>query len=126
MKYALIVMSSPYNEETSITAYLFAKHVIKMNHKLYSVFFFANGALHTNMKDISTNMSCNLTSKWNKLSIKFGTKLYICINSALKMGLISHKNDQNDFFSKIGLHFKLVGLGVLVKNMQKCDRVLQL
>lgn len=127
MKYSILITSSPYSCENSISAFLFSKALIERKHQLVSVFFYSEGVFNAN-KTADINNDCTiLTESWKRLSVDFNIKLYICIEAAFQRGMILKKNLKREkvFKEMINSEFKLVGLLTFVKSVELCDRILQ-
>lgn len=127
MKYAIIIMSSFYSTQNSISALLFARALIKRKHQLISVFFYSDGVFNANKKNITEDNEINLIHSWKRLSVDFNIRICVCVKSAFQRGLIFRedfkkvKNSQELLDSK----FKLSGLLVFAEITQQCDRILQ-
>lgn len=125
--YTILVTGSSYGVQNASTAFLFCKSLVKTKHKLYSVFFYCDGVLNANSMNTPAIDEFDLTKAWQKLSIQYNVKLYVCISAALRRGVIDDKKIFNKNIEKgnLAYSFKLSGLTELAHSIKKCDRLIQ-
>lgn len=127
MKFILLVTGPAYGNQKSISAWLFAKKLIKKGHTLVSVFFHLEGVLNANMLNTIVNDNINLTDKWSSIKKKYKVNLNLCVSASLKRGIVSKEESKNFSHPSFNLEkrFKLVSLSVMSRDLLKCDRLVQ-
>ncbi|NIG99322.1 MAG: sulfurtransferase complex subunit TusD [Buchnera aphidicola (Periphyllus acericola)] len=128
MIYTIIVKSSFFSKENSISALLFSKALImKKKHFIKSIFFISDGVLNMNRFLSFTINELNLKKKWINFSKKNKVRLNVCFSAALRRGIINIKKKINyeNFEGNLGIFFKISSLEKLSRDIQKSDRVIQ-
>ncbi|CAL4324233.1 Sulfurtransferase TusD [Buchnera aphidicola (Periphyllus testudinaceus)] len=128
MIYTIIVKSSAYGKENSISALLFSRALIlKNSHFIKSVFFISNGVLNAN-KFLSPDVhEYDIRKKWRIFSLKNKVRLNVCFSAALRRGIIGVKEtcNQKILEGNLDIFFKISSLEKLSRDIQKSDRVIQ-
>ena len=125
MNYTLNILSAPYSNQSSDTAYQFAKAVPARGHSIYRVFLFGEGVYNANHLTCSPQDETNKFQRWSDLAHEFDIDLVVCVASALKRGILdqteSTRADLNQY-STIP-PFDISGLGQLYDAIAHSDRV---
>ncbi|WP_187306302.1 sulfurtransferase complex subunit TusD [Buchnera aphidicola] len=127
MKYTVLVTGPVYGTQNASTAFLFCQSLIKMNHALYSVFFYCDGVLNGNDFTEPATDEFNLVKGWQELFKNYNVQLHVCVGAALRRGVINYQNKSNLKIKKKNLacFFQLSGLVELGYSIQLCDRIVQ-
>ncbi|WP_422667572.1 sulfurtransferase complex subunit TusD [Buchnera aphidicola] len=127
MSYTILVTGSAYGTQNASSAFLFCKSIIKLNHILYSIFFYCDGVYNSNRMIQPAVDEFNLMQAWKMLNKKYNIKLYVCISSALRRGIIEDKKNSGLDIEKgnIDTSFQVSGLIELADSIQKSDRTIQ-
>ncbi|KEY91433.1 sulfurtransferase TusD [Candidatus Photodesmus blepharus] len=127
LTYTLLVNSPPYGSQSSRSAYLFAKALIRKRYILRDVFFYQDGVLNGSSLTFPANDEFDVVSAWQTLSVKHGVKLRICVAAALRRGVVSAHEARRKRQSEGNLaeHFDQTGLGSLSEAMLTQDRIIQ-
>ncbi|NIH41123.1 MAG: sulfurtransferase complex subunit TusD [Buchnera aphidicola (Periphyllus aceris)] len=128
MIYTIIIRSSFFSKENSISALLFSKAlIIKKKHFIKSIFFINDGVLNmSNFMSFTIN-EFNIKKKWINFSKKNKVRLNVCFSAALRRGIINmkKKNNKKNFIGHLEFFFKISSLEKLSRDIQKSDRVIQ-
>lgn len=114
MKFGILILSGPYNYQSSDTAYLFIQTALKKGHKVLGVFFYHNGVQNANRFMQVPKDERNIASRWEEVGNR-GVPIYICIAAAQKRGIhqgLLIKNSQ------------ITGLGDLMMLADECDQLI--
>ncbi|BGI51589.1 MAG: sulfurtransferase complex subunit TusD [Buchnera aphidicola (Ceratovacuna japonica)] len=127
MKYTILVTSSFYETQSSISSFLFVKNLILKKHIIKSIFFYSNGVYNSNIISHPYNNRANLLKYWKKLHHKFDIKLKICIGSSFKRGIITEDLSYNKGIctKNIDSSFKISSFSELAKDIISSDRLVQ-
>lgn len=125
MIFSITVYSAPMSDQSSITALNFAKALLALEHQLYRVFFYHDGVQHASGLAIAESTGLNLSEQWQQLANGHNIDLVVCVNSALKRGIIdqTEANRQGKEQYNLQANFHLSGLGQLLDAIEKSDRV---
>ncbi len=127
LSYTLVVNGSVYGSQSARSAYAFACALLNRGHRLASVFFYQEGVSNASKLVIPANDEFDLTSAWQQLAHKHGTRLETCVAAALRRGIIgheeaiAHKRDEHNLADG----FAQSGLGSLAEALLTRDRVVQ-
>jgi tRNA 2-thiouridine synthesizing protein D len=125
MKYSLLVLGSPYSDQSVGTALRFAKAALNKGHQLYRVFFYHNGVNCGNQLITPPQDEINLPAQWAELARQHDIDLVVCVASALRRGVLD--NNEARRHEKPGGNlaegFEISGLGQLVEASIVSDRV---
>ncbi|MXP67872.1 sulfurtransferase complex subunit TusD [Pantoea sp. Aalb] len=127
MRYTLLVTGSAYGTQNSSSALLFARTLLKLEHKLESIFFYRDGVLNGNRFIFPATDEVDIVRGWQQLYEENGVILNICIAAALRRGVINSQEALHLNFNDSNLQFgfKLTGLRTLAKAILNCDRLVQ-
>lgn len=122
---AIIVLSHPISQQSSLSAYRFTEAALASGHQIYQVFFYADGASHGNALSLVPQDETDVNKLWQSLAQQHHVPLVICSGSALRRGVL----DETEAVRKQLLNepllagFSLKGLGELAKAYRHSDRV---
>lgn len=127
LTYCLIVTSSPYENQNSMTALNFAYALVKIGYILKIVFFYKEGVYNGNSYVKRNKEKFNILDKWKKLKTKTNCSLYVCSSSAEECGIFSEISAKKCEKRNVNLDkdFKLTSLMTLSKSIILCDRIMQ-
>ncbi|MDR9830739.1 sulfurtransferase complex subunit TusD [Vibrio sp. FNV 38] len=127
LTYTLVVNSGAYGTQSSRSAYLFAKSLLKQGHTLVSVFFYQDGVYNGSSLTLPANDEFDLIKAWQEMALEHGVRLETCIAAALRRGIVSDSEAQLHGLSQQNLatQFTQAGLGSLAEAMLTQDRVVQ-
>ena len=119
MKYLLVINKASYNSQRIISSLLFAEALLKKNHIIDKVFFYADATTIANKNIYFSSDETNILDKWTKLSKSYNFELHLCHTAASKRGIVESDDDcwNNNFI--------LSGLSVMSESLLKVDRVVQ-
>ncbi len=125
-KLVIQVNRPAYGSSNSFQALSFAKAAIEQGHQILSVFFYKDGVLSTNHLNSPASDEFNLTLAWQEFGIANQVPLVNCVSAALRRGIISETEANENQQSHWNLEppFIMGGLGELVTNIEKADRVI--
>lgn len=125
MKFSLLVLGSPYSDQSVSTALRFAKAAINNGHSLYRVFFYHDGVNSGNRLITPPQDESNLPQQWAELAANNNIDLVVCVASALRRGVLD--DNEAERYEKEGGNlsdgFEISGLGQLVEASIVSDRV---
>ena len=125
MKFSIVIQSSPFSQQSTATAYRFAKSLLEQGHELYRVFFYADAVMTANSLIATPQDEQNLSQAWLELGQEHNLDLVVCIAAAVKRGVINEgeaKRYEKDA-SNLQQGFELSGLGQLAEAIAVSDRV---
>ncbi|CAL4324148.1 sulfurtransferase complex subunit TusD [Buchnera aphidicola] len=128
MIYTVIITSSVYSVENSISALLFSRALIMRRiHFIKNIFFYCDGALHANKFLFFNKKDIDIRRKWIIFSLKNKIKLHVCYSSLLKQGIIDFKKffRKNTSVGNLDIFFRISSLEKLSRDIQKSDRVIK-
>ncbi|WP_343190272.1 sulfurtransferase complex subunit TusD [Buchnera aphidicola (Mollitrichosiphum nigrofasciatum)] len=128
MRYLILINGPPYGTQNAYTGFLFAKSVLKLHHKLDSIFFYCDGVLNANFMINPANDEFNIVNGWINLNNIYNISLNVCFSAAMRRGVVKNITNNVQYKKFIGnLHhcFKLTSLIKLGESLQKCDRCIQ-
>ncbi|CAL4043909.1 Sulfurtransferase TusD [Buchnera aphidicola (Anoecia corni)] len=126
--YTVMVTSSIYSSQNSISSFIFSRTVLNLGHSIYSVFFYGdgifNGVTTSNMKNVHY---INIEEEWKKIHDLHNVKLYLCINSLIQRGVVTKNADLGKEKNKknISKAFSIVGFSRFLKSVKKSNRFMQ-
>jgi tRNA 2-thiouridine synthesizing protein D len=126
MLFSLVVLSAPYSNQSSMTAFEFAKAVLSEGHKIHRVFFYGDGIHNATSLSAPPQDEINLPIEWKKLSEKENLDLVVCIAAALRRGILN--SDEAKRYGKPSANlldkFEISGLGQLLEAAVVSDRLI--
>lgn len=124
--FTVVVNSGPMSHSATC-AFNFAKAIIEQGQRLSQVFFYKDGVYCSSSLLTPMTDELNLYLQWSLLAQEHKVPLNVCIASALRRGIITDKEAQNNNHSNYNLAepFHLVGLGQLVKDFDSSHQIIQ-
>lgn len=121
-----LAIYAPPSSESSLSAFHFAKAVIKQGHDIYRVFFYHEGVHHGSALAQTPQDEFDLTQAWSELKQQVDCELCICIAASVKRGIFTQEEAKRyeQKIASIDKHFNLVGLGDLIDATEQSDRLL--
>ncbi|MFP3019387.1 MAG: sulfurtransferase complex subunit TusD [Arsenophonus sp.] len=127
LTYCILVTKPLYGTQQATNAWKFANALILEEHILKVVFFYQEGVYNANKLISPASDEFNLLIGWKVLAQKTGSKLHICVTSALRRGIIDKVEAKNNELpcSNLDEDFVLSGLASLAEAILICDRTVQ-
>ncbi|VFP81634.1 sulfurtransferase complex subunit TusD [Buchnera aphidicola] len=127
MNFILFVSGPPYGTQNSITAFLFVKSILFLNHHIKKIFFYASGVYNANAMISPPINEFNILKGWLNLKKKYNLKLCICPGSAYRRGILLDKSIiKPKYIQEIySSSFNLTSLNELSYSINNCDRIIQ-
>ena len=127
MKYSIQINSSPYQSNSSETAYQFIKSALEMGHEILRVFFYQEGIYHAFRYATSPDDEVQVIARWSALAQEYDLDLVVCISAAQRRGLLdaSEAKRQGKLDNDIAGGFRIAGLGQWVDATLKADRFIE-
>lgn len=125
MKYALLVMSSPFSGHGAMTAARFARSVLARGHSISRVFFLDSGTTNGASAPVMPQDEKDQLQQWVALAEQHQVELILCIASALRYGMLDDTEASRYDRPAATIHpaFTLSGLGQLVDAGAGADRL---
>lgn len=126
MKFSILVLGSPYSNQSVTTALRFAKAVVASEHSLYRVFFYHDAVQCGNALVTPPQDDIDIPAQWQQIVASVDTELVICIASALKRGVLDATEAERyeKSASNLADGFIISGLGQMVDATIHSDRVI--
>ena len=125
MQLSLLILGSPYSNQSVSTALRFARACIDEGHTLYRIFFYHDGVLSGSDLSTPPQDEENIPAAWQDIATQSGAEIIVCIASALKRGILdsteAHRYEKPSHNLAAG--FEISGLGQLVDAAVHSDRV---
>ncbi|PSV30518.1 sulfurtransferase complex subunit TusD [Photobacterium sp. GB-72] len=127
LTYAIVVNGPAYGNQTSRSAYQFARALIEEGHVLQRVFFYQDGVLNGSALTAPASDEFDLVAAWQALAKMHNVELQTCVAAALRRGIVSEQEAEQNQLSAVNLAdgFEQVGLGGLAEVLLTADRVIQ-
>ena len=127
MRYTLLVTGPPYGTQNASSALLFTRALMKVGHRLESIFFYHEGVLNANQLSTPDSNEMDIVREWTKLHEKSGVILNICVAAALRRGIINAQEAARLRLENFNLQpgFKLSSLSALSEAVLNCNRLVQ-
>ncbi len=126
MKFTLVILGSPYTDQSAETAFRFAQAVLEKNHHIYRLFFYHDGVHNASSFLSLPQDEIQPSQRWRQLIDKHQLEAVVCIASALRRGVLNETEAKR--FAKPGSNltpgFKLSGLGDLIDAALRSDRLI--
>ncbi|WP_028775138.1 sulfurtransferase complex subunit TusD [Shewanella waksmanii] len=127
MSKLIIQVNQPaYGKQTSYTAYKYTEAALKQGHEVICVFFYLDGVHNSSALHLPASDEFDLAGAWQELSERHNVKLVNCASAALRRGIISQAEAQDNQLPHWNLHsrFTMGGLGELVTGIEHADRLI--
>ncbi|VFP88753.1 Sulfurtransferase TusD [Buchnera aphidicola (Cinara piceae)] len=128
MNYILFVTGPPYGTQNSITAFLFVRSILLLNHHIKKIFFYASGVYNASIMISPPINEFNILNGWMHLKKKYNLELCICPGSAYRRGILSSNKSTIKYKDIQGIcssSFKLTSLNEFSYSINNCDRIIQ-
>ena len=127
MKYSIQVNASPYQSNSSETAYQFIKSALEMGHKVMRVFFYQEGVYHAFRYATPPDDEAQIVARWSALADKYELDMVVCISAAQRRGLLadSEAKRQGKMDNDLADGFRIAGLGLWVEALLEADRFIE-
>lgn len=124
MKFAIQINCSPYQTNTSHTAFQFVKTTLNMQHEVIRVFFYQEGIYHAFAYSTPPDDEFQLTRNWESLARLYNIDLVVCISAAQRRGLLcaDEAMRQGKIDRDLAKGFRISGLGQLIEAGLLADR----
>jgi len=125
MIFSIAVFGGPYSSQASLSALRFADAVLRGDHTLLRVFFYADGVYNGNSLLVPPQDELHLYRQWQQFSRQHQVELVVCIASALRRGMLD-KNEAARYEKKnhtLTPDFTVSGLGQLIDAGLQSDRL---
>lgn len=125
MKFSIVVLGSPYSQQSVVSAYRFAEAVLDRGHSLYRVFFYHDAVHCGSALSQPPQDELSIPEQWAGLGRAHGLDLVVCIGSALKRGIVDETEAERYEKPASNLRdgFTISGLGQWVDACIESDRV---
>ena len=126
MLFSVVVLAAPYSNQSSDTAFEFAKAVLDEGHKIHRVFFYGDGVHNATSLSAPPRDERDLPNEWKQLAAKEKIDLVVCIAAALRRGLLNQQEAERYAKPAANLmeHFEISGLGQLLEATVVSDRII--
>jgi len=126
MLFSLVILSAPYSNQSSMTAFEFAKTLLSEGHKIHRIFFYSDGIHNATSLSAPPQDEINLPVEWQQLSIKENIDLVVCVAAALRRGLLNDEEAKRYAKPAVNLldNFEISGLGQLLEAAVVSDRLI--
>lgn len=123
MKYIIQINSSPTQSSSGYSAYQFINAALKMEHKIFRVFFYQEGVYHAFKYSTPPDDELQLTKKWTELAKNESVDLVVCISAAQRRGLLceDEAKRQGKRDDDLAQGFRISGLGQLLEGILLAD-----
>lgn len=126
MLFSLVVLAAPYSNQSSNTAFEFAKAAVANGHKIHRIFFYGDGIHNASSLSAPPRDERNLPLEWKQLAEKENFDMVVCIAAALRRGLINDEEAKRyeKPASNLMDNFDISGLGQLLEAAVVSDRII--
>ena len=126
MQFSLLILGSPYSNQSVATALRFSQAAIKAGHNFYRIFFYHDGVYNANGLITPPQDEANIPQQWQLLADSHNIELILCIGSALKRGILDQDEASRFEKSSNNIHksFEISGLGQLIDAANHSDRLI--
>ncbi|MEM7254151.1 MAG: sulfurtransferase complex subunit TusD [Pseudomonadota bacterium] len=126
MRFAILVNESPYQHQSSDTAYHFTKAALEAGHEVVRVFFYHDGVYNGNRLNVPPQDERDVGGGWADLQDRFGVELTVCVAAAQRRGMLDademRRNERDS--ENLRSSFSIAGLGQLIEATIIADRLL--
>jgi tRNA 2-thiouridine synthesizing protein D len=108
-------------------ALAFINGVIANGDKVNNIFFYSDGVYHANSLMLDTGDAFSTYKAWSKLSTEHDVTLLVCITAAVKRGIVSQQeaDDNGIGFANLQSPFVQAGLGEFFTSLHSCNNLVQ-
>lgn len=124
MIFSIVVHAPPYSSEAAGTALRFAQAVLRKNHEIHRIFFFADGVHNASRLTVVSRDEDNLQEQWRELIRGNELDATVCVSSAIKRGIVDAEQADRHELEGSSMHpeFEIAGLGQLIDACMHSDR----
>lgn len=125
--YSILITTSPFHGDTAKRAFAFIKGLLDNGDTVSNVFFYSDGVLHANSLMLQTSDELYAYNEWKALADNHNITLLVCITAAVKRGIVSEQEANENGLSMANLvtPFEQAGLGEFFSELHNCDRLVQ-
>jgi tRNA 2-thiouridine synthesizing protein D len=126
MKFAILILGSPYSTQAPVTALHFCRAALAEGHEIYRVFLYGEGVHLATRLATPPQDELNIYNDWAKFVDEHKIDLVTCIAAAARRGIIDsaeakrHEKDSDNMMAA----YELSGLGQLVDTQIHADRLI--
>jgi len=122
--YSLLVLAAPTCGHGARHAAAFARAVLTRGHRLHRVFFLDDGVANGVASAVLPEDQTGPLNDWLELTSEHSLDLVLCVNSALRRGLLDeHEARRHELCATVHPAFTVGGLGLLVEAWATSDRL---
>ncbi|WP_428033820.1 sulfurtransferase complex subunit TusD [Amphritea sp.] len=125
MIFSIVITGAPYSSQASASALQFCRSVLKLEHTIHRVFFYADGVHSGSALAAPPQDESNIPEEWAAFALEHDLDLVVCIAAAVRRGVLDENEARR--YEKNGHNlasgFTLSGLGQLVEAGIVSDRV---
>ena len=124
MIFSIVVHAPPYSSEAAGTALRFAQALLRKNHEIHRIFFFADGVHNASRLTVVSRDENNLQEQWRELIRGNALDATVCVSSAIKRGIVDAEQADRHELEGSSMHpeFEIAGLGQLIDACMHSDR----
>ena len=124
MIFSIVVHAPPYSSEAAGTALRFAQALLRKNHEIHRIFFFADGVHNASRLTVVSRDEDNLQEQWRELIRGNELDATVCVSSAIKRGIVDAEQADRHELEGSSMHpeFEIAGLGQLIDACMHSDR----
>jgi tRNA 2-thiouridine synthesizing protein D len=126
-EFSILITSSPFHGDSAMRALAFINGVIANGDKVNNIFFYSDGVYHANSLMLDTGDAFSTYKAWSKLSTEHDVTLLVCITAAVKRGIVSQQeaDDNGIGFANLQSPFVQAGLGEFFTSLHSCNNLVQ-
>lgn len=123
-KFVIQVTGAAYGSSASFHALRFTQTVLAQGHEVVRVFFYQDGVFNTSSLNCPASDEFDLHQAWKQLATDWGVELVNCVSAALRRGVLSEQDANENGKSHWNLEppFIMGGLGELITGIETADR----
>ena len=124
MIFSIVVHAPPCSSEAAGTALRFTEALLRSEHGIHRIFFFADGVQNANRLAVLARDEISLRDRWRTLIREHEIDATICVSSAIRRGVIDSEQAQRHELPAYSMHpeFTIAGLGQLTDACLNSDR----
>lgn len=126
-EFSILITSSPFHGDSAMRALAFVNGVIANGDKVNNIFFYSDGVYHANSLMLDTGDAFSAYKAWSTLSTEHDVTLLVCITAAVKRGIVSQQeaDDNGIGFANLQSPFEQAGLGEFFTSLHSCNNLVQ-
>lgn len=125
--FTLLITHSPFDTQSSYSAWRFANAILNKGHTVNGIFFYQSGVNNSNRFQAGHADEINMYQKWCDFNNQYAVPLQVCVTAANRRGVINQQDaaDLDIHHYNLSAPFEEVGLGELMTLMNSADRTVQ-